>query len=149
MQGSTYVASPPPPPPPPPPPADGDSSGGITPSKLAAPADEVMIDRVGGYEHDNLAQILDSVSPDEGQSAIKDSTMDDTGRQHPPANFHVPQNRESVMTDVSDSAPSPSLVNASAMTPTESDSERDGERARLLPGVGLERVQQLQVHDGA
>ncbi len=142
-------ATPPPPPPPPPPPAEIASSGQATPSKLVTPADEMMTDHVETLEYGNLAQALNNTSPDEDQTPIKDLMVDVTHSPQPAASFDIAQSRESVVTDMSDNAPSPSLVNVSDVTPMESDSERDGERGRSFAGVNLERVQQLQVHDGA
>ena len=143
--------TPPPPPPPPPPPADNGPLGEITASNVATPVSEteMIIDRVGDGEYQNLEQATDSVSPQDGQSAIKDSPMDSPSLQQPPASIPVVQSRVGILMDVSDNAPSPSLVNASDMTPMESDNERDGERDRGFAGVTLERVQQLQVQDGA
>ena len=141
--------TPPPPPPPPPPPADGGPLDETTASNLATPVDEMMMDKVGDGEYNNLELAMDSVSPQDDQSPMKDSSMDGADPQQPLASFQVAQSRESILTDVSDNAPSPSLVNASDMTPMESDNERDGERDRSFAGVTLERVQQLQVQDGA
>ena len=142
-------ATPPsPPPPPPPPPADSNLSPGIIPAKLATPAEDIIMYRAEDGEYDNLGQASISVSPEDHHTANKEFNMDDTNRRKPPETFHVPQSRDSILTDLSDSAPSPSLVNASDVTPMESDSERDGERGCPFPGVNLDRVQQLQVHDG-
>lgn len=142
-------ATPPFPPPPPPPPAEATSSGYVTPSKLATLADEMMMDSVETRKHGNLEQASNDVSPEEGQSPIKDSMMDDTNSLQLAESFDIARSRESIVTDMSDGAPSPSLVNASDGTPMESDSERDGERGRSFAGVNLVRVQQLQVHDVA
>lgn len=141
-------ATPPFPPPPPPPPGEATSSDPATPSKLAASADELMMDSVENRAHGDFEQASNNVSPEEGQSPFKDSMMDDIGPRQLAESFDVAQSRESVVTDMSDSAPSPSLVNASDLTPMESDSERDSERGRSF-GVNLVRVQQLQVHDVA
>ncbi len=142
-------ATPPSPPPPPPPPAAGGNLLGVTtPSELTTPNNDVIMDRAGDGQHDNLGQASIGVSPEDLYSANKDFNMDDTNPQRPPTTFHVPLRRDSILTDLSDSAPSPSLINASDVTPMESDSERDGEQGRPFPGVNLERVQQLQVHDG-
>lgn len=142
-------ATPPFPPPPPPPPGEATSSDQATPSKLAASADEMMMDSVETRAHGNFEQASNNVSPEEGQTPFKDSMMDDIGPRQLAESFDVAQSRESVVTDMSDSAPSPSLVNASDVTPMESDSERDSERGRSFARVNLVRVQQLQVHDVA
>ena len=141
--------TPPPPPPPPPPPTNGGPPGEATFSNPTTPVDELMMDRVGQGGYDNLEQAMESESPQDSQSAMKDSPMDNADLQQRPASFQVVQSRESNLTDVSDNAPSPSLVNASDMTPMESDNERDGERDRSFVRVDLERVLQLQVQDGA
>ena len=144
-------ATPPPPPPPTPPPppmADGSPTSQATSSKLTAGVEDVTMGEAESREHADFQQVSSGVTAAACRTPIKDLMIDDANEAQPPGDFDMIQNRDSVVTDISDNAPSPSLLNASDLTPMESDSEREGERGRSFTGANLQRVQQLQVYDG-
>lgn len=130
--------TPPPPPPPPPPPGGGITSGQATPLELASADDEHGILQVSPQDRNGG---VSNPTPNE------DLLMEDIDPPRLLSAFDILQSRSGVQ-DASDSAPSPTLGNPSDLTPLESESEHDSEQHQSFAGVSLERVQQLQVHDG-
>ena len=113
--------------------------------------DETMMDGSESPRDYLFKHAFNSIAPVDGETPLEDAMMDDADevQAQAPVAFDLIQSRDSVATDISDTAPSPSLLNASDLTPMESDSEREGDRGRSFTGASLHRVQQLQVHDGA
>lgn len=135
--------TPPPPPPPPPPPANGDSLAERTPSDLP------MADVVAGIEYPNSDVGYQAQMPEvmgEGPLVRESPTMEIDPAPPPPVFSLV--GPFSNPAENSDQTRSPSVCEASDMTPIESDGERDQPNGSYA-GMDLERVQRLQVHHGS
>lgn len=136
--------TPPPPPPPPPPPCEGNVPAQGTPSDLP------MADSVTGIEDPNLDEVAyDAHTRDVMDEAIllrESPTMEIDPAPPPPAFTMVGPFSHPM--ENSDNTQSPSVFEASDMTPLESEGERVDQADGSYAGMDLERVQLLQVHNG-
>lgn len=136
--------TPPPPPPPPPPPSDGHSLGERTPSDLP------MAEIVTGIESPNSDEVTYGAhtrdAMDDATVLRESPTMEIDPAPLPPAFTLVRPFSNPV--ENSDHTQSPSVFEASDMTPVESEGERVDQADGSYAGMDLERVQRLQVHNG-
>lgn len=136
--------TPPPPPPPPPPPSDGHGLGECTPSDLS------MAEIVTGIESPNSDEVAYGAhthdAMDDATVLRESPTMEIDPAPLPPA-FTLVRPFSNPLEN-SDHTQSPSVFEASDMTPVESEGERVDQADGSYAGMDLERVQRLQVHNG-
>lgn len=137
--------TPPPPPPPPPPPSDGNGPAESTPFDLP------MADIVTGIEYPDSEEVVYGAHRrdvmDEAMLLRESPTVDIDPAPPPPAFTLLGPFSNPV--DNSDNTQSPSVFEASDMTPIESEGERVDQPEGSYAGMDLERVQRLQVHNGS
>lgn len=134
--------TPPPPPPPPPPPENSrplDQSPDLDEQMVGNPMD-------AGYAQSEHHIFCAQDLVDDNTPATETLAMElDTA---PPPSFQVARPVSDVA-DTSDSAPSPTLLDPSDMTPIESESERFERAEQSYTGLNLKGVQELEVRDGS
>lgn len=136
--------TPPPPPPPPPPPADGNGPAERSPSELP------MTELATGNEYANSDEVAYGARAcDMMDEAIllRESPKMEIDPAPPPPAFTLIRPFSNPMEN-SDHTQSPSVFEASDMTPVESEGERVDQPDGSYAGMDLERVQRLQVHNG-
>lgn len=137
--------TPPPPPPPPPPPSYGHDAGESTPSDLGTGEVVTGIEYPHSDEVEYVAHTRDLM--DDTTLLRESPTMEIDPAPPPPAFTLVGPFSNTV--ENSDNTQSPSVFEASDMTPIESEGERVDQADGSYAGMDLERVQRLQVHNGS
>lgn len=134
--------TPPPPPPPPPPPSDGHFPSENTPP-------EGMAEAANGMEPSNLFDGEYNASPHDMMdepTLLRESPTLEVDPPSPPLAFTLVGPLPGQMEN-SDHTQSPSVFEASDVTPIESEGERVDQREESYAEIGLERIQRLQVHN--
>ena len=137
--------TPPPPPPPPPPPSDS-----IIPNETLLP-DVRMVETVEGTEYSNSYDVRYDASPHDlmdEREPLRDSPMLEVDPTAPSMAFALVGPLSGHMEN-SDQTQSPSVFEASDVTPMESEGERVDQPDESYAAMGFERVQRLQVHHGS
>ena len=136
--------TPPPPPTPPTPPADGNCTAERSPSQLP------KTQHATGNEYANSDEVAYGARAcDMMDEAIllRESPKMEIDPAPPPPAFTLIRPFSNPMEN-SDHTQSPSVFEASDMTPVESEGERVDQPDGSYAGMDLERVQRLQVHNG-